>query len=283
MPSVTSPIAPAGAPRSKAHQRTNPFVLVASGLAELLWPTRCAGCDVPGAVLCDECLELMPRIDQALACPWCGAPYGRLSCTQCDPARQDWAERVEGTLAPRRDAAHAPVPPEAPFPFERAVCACEYRDVASRVVRAYKDAGERRLAPVMAREMARAVPPDWLSWADALCFVPATKQARRRRGFDHMELVAADLAGIVGTPLVPALVRGAALDQRALGREARAANASGFGLTDWTGQSAGLRPKSHVLLIDDVLTTGATLAAASEALLAAGVQSVRALTFCRVW
>ncbi|MBQ1450677.1 MAG: hypothetical protein IIZ12_07095, partial [Eggerthellaceae bacterium] len=51
-----------------------------------------------------------------------------------------------------------------------------------KIVRVFKDQGERRLASTMAAMMLRVVPPDWVF--DAIAHVPATKAAYRRRGFD---------------------------------------------------------------------------------------------------
>ena len=61
------------------------------GLAEALWPTRCVGCDQPGTLLCDRCRAELPWIEQRLACPVCGAPFGFLTCTECDG---DWPVRA---------------------------------------------------------------------------------------------------------------------------------------------------------------------------------------------
>ena len=44
---------------------------------ELVAPTRCVGCDEPGALLCDECLAALPWVRQELACPNCGAPAAK--------------------------------------------------------------------------------------------------------------------------------------------------------------------------------------------------------------
>ncbi|MDY2626232.1 MAG: double zinc ribbon domain-containing protein [Coriobacteriales bacterium] len=245
------------------------------GLAELLWPTRCAVCDEPGQLLCERCASQLPLIDGNLACPWCGAPYGWLSCTECDPYRVAMAgPRAGGRDAPGTLGDGA----TSPFSFERARCAAEYRGGASRLVRVYKDGGERRLAPYLARFMAQALDGGWVAWADAIAYVPATPQAQRRRGFDHMALVACELGKLVSLPVLAGLARRKVLDQRQLGREERARNAAAS-VQAVDLELTGLR----ILLVDDVFTTGATLNAASAALLAAHAAAVRALTFARTW
>ena len=233
----------------------------AEALAETLWPTRCAGCDQPGELVCDECRAALPWVEQRLACPSCGAPYGYLTCTECDDA---WLPRAT-------------------------VAALGFHGAPARMVTALKDAHELRLAPVLAAAMACAL-EEASAWpardgaprfssarTEALCFVPATASAYARRGYDHMELVARALSRELSVPLADVLVRPAARDQRSLGREERAANLTGTmrALDDLSG--------ANLLLIDDVATTGASLAEGTRALLARGASSVTACVLARVW
>lgn len=220
------------------------------GLAELLFPTRCAGCELPGALLCDACRDALPLIDRSGQCPRCGAPFGYLTCTEC--WNREWA-------------------------FEAALALGEFEPPLARAVVLHKDAGERRLAGVLGGLLGEEVTAAWDGWADAVAFVPATRAALRRRGFDHGLAIASALAETHGVPLVRALHRAAALDQRTLGRAARAMNASG---TFSAGESvSGMR----ILLTDDVFTTGATLDAAAAALLDSGAEAVRVAAVARTW
>jgi predicted amidophosphoribosyltransferase len=219
------------------------------GFAELLFPTRCSGCELPGAVLCDSCLDALPRIAADGACPRCGAPYGHLVCTEC--WEREWA-------------------------FEAALALGEFEMPLARAVVLHKDAGERRLGPALGALLAEDILQQWPGWAMGVAFVPATRAAFRRRGFDHGRSIAQAVAKALGVPLLEVLSRTAAADQRLLGRAARAANAGG---TFWAGETVSGR----VLLCDDVLTTGATLDEASAVLLGAGAQSVRCAVVARVW
>lgn len=234
---------------------------LAEGLAEVLWPTRCVACEQPGELVCERCRAELPWVEQRLACPVCGAPYGHLTCTEC---AGDW-------------------------PVRATVAALGFAGTPARMVTCLKDAHELRLAPVVAAAMLTALEeasawpaPDGAARydpaaVDALCFVPATPAARARRGFDHMELVARELAAATGHPLVPALERASRRDQRELGREQRAANLFGTARAreDLTG--------ARLLLLDDVATTGASLAEATRALMARGAASVTACVLARVW
>jgi predicted amidophosphoribosyltransferase len=222
---------------------------LAEGLLELLAPTRCAGCDLPGSLLCDECDELLPRVARESACPRCGAPFGALVCTEC------WSST---------------------WSFEAAIAVGSLEPPLSRAIVLHKDASERRLAPLLGGLLADVVGREWPEWSQAVSFVPATAKAVRRRGFDHAEAIAEAAATGLEAPLVRALARAAALDQRALGRAERAANAA--------GSFAAVAPVSgHVLVVDDVMTTGATLEAAAAVLLEAGAESVRCAVLARSW
>ena len=234
---------------------------IGDAFAELLWPTRCIGCEYPDELLCERCRAALPWICQRWACPECGAPYGWLTCTEC---AHEWEPRAT-------------------------VCAFSFEGVAARLAPTLKDHHELRLAPVIAAAMATAL-DEAASWPardgrprfdpahiDAISFVPATAAAYRRRGFDHMELVSRALAAELDLPLADVLVRPLALDQRGLTREERAANAEGpiRSLEDLSDH--------RILLVDDVITTGSSMRAATRALLDAGAAEVTASALCRVW
>ncbi|MDR3053640.1 MAG: ComF family protein [Coriobacteriales bacterium] len=228
---------------------------VVEGFLELLWPTRCIGCEKPGALLCPSCFVALPFIDRALACERCGAPFGTLLCTECNTAD-----------GPRE------------FAFTQAACAFEFKDIVARMIVAYKDQSERRLAPLLARFVQQALPPEWQRWADAISYIPCDRRALRKRGFDHMQHLAAASADLVGLPAVALLRKGASTDQRKLGRAGREENMT----TAFSADERVAMPR-HVLLLDDVFTTGATLDAASRVLLAAGAAEVRVASVARVW
>jgi predicted amidophosphoribosyltransferase len=232
------------------------------GLLELIAPTTCAGCEWPGAVLCDGCDQRLERIVPERACPRCGAPECRRRCHEC-----------EGRA----------------FPFEGARCAVVFDDPAPRIVVLHKEAAERRLAAAMARVLAPML-DDWASgWADAVVGVPAAPTAVARRAYDHGTGLGAALASELGLPAARPLRCLTARDQRELGRTQRAANvaftcepARRRGPSARREELASVMPPGRILLVDDVFTTGATAAAATRALLAAGSTEVRVAAFARV-
>ncbi|MDO5041984.1 MAG: ComF family protein [Slackia sp.] len=224
----------------------------AQALAETLWPTRCVLCDVAGSLLCADCMRALPFIDFYQACPVCGAPWGRIQCDSCNAV----ARQSKPIASPCRSC-------------------LEYNEASARIVKTYKDNGEQRLCSIMASMMARIVDPSWIGWAQAVTFVPATPYALRKRGFDHARLLAQAFARETGLACIGLVEQAHAADQRRLDRAQRALNIAGRFRAP---RAAGF---DRVIVIDDVTTTGATLAGAQEAL--ARVQCASKLvTFARV-
>ena len=230
----------------------------AGAVAETLWPTRCAICDAPGIALCEECRARLPYIDWWRACPRCGAPFGRVQCCECN----DLMLSELGLEA---------------LPFDGLVSAVAFTDESAAIVRTWKDAGERRLSAIMAGLMAPQIPPAWLKTRPTVTCIPATFAARQRRGFDHGHDLANDLAQLAGLRCADLLARPRTADQRNLGRAGRARNLHGAFRT-----VPNVACPPHVLLVDDVCTTGATICAATLALKAAGARTVHCCTFARV-
>lgn len=256
----------------KANVRGKELARLTRPFLEVLAPTRCAGCERPGALICPACLERLILIDPATSCMRCGAPGGYIICTECG---NPTGASVSGASAADDES-----------PLDRVLATAVFEDPLPRIVRAYKDGGERRLAPLIAQmlldtaEHAQTEAPDRyggvLAGADALVFVPATARAYRRRGFDHMEGIVRELGELSGAPLVDALVKHGSADQRRLGRAGR--QASSQGAYETVERVEGMR----LLLVDDVITTGATLRSAARALADAGAAHIDALAVARV-
>jgi ComF family protein len=151
-----------------------------------------------------------------------------------------------------------------------------------------KYAGERRLASTLGLAVARR----WRragEGANLVVPVPVHAERERRRGYDQAALIAAVAAADLGLPCVRALERGRATTaQFELGREDRAANVAGaFRLrapspaSRRAGAPTATVAGAWVLLVDDVVTTGSTLAACAVALEEAGALGVSAITVAR--
>jgi len=219
-------------------------------IVEALYPTRCAGCDFPGELICDACHAAIGDMRPQMACTRCGAPYGAMTCTEC------W---------------------DSTFAFSQAICVGSLERPLSRVVTMYKDAMEVRLAPIVAELLSDAL-RSFRPWAEALVPIPASSKAISRRGFDHVDLIAEHLASAWRIPAIRALRMTAISDQRRLGREARRVN-----ITEAIRTYPGIEVPDRVLVLDDVITTGATADAAASVLMAQGCEEVRVGALARAW
>jgi ComF family protein len=231
---------------------------VRRALLDLLFPPRCAGCGRRGAWLCAACAaQLAP-----LAPPWCarcGIPLAGPGATLCPGCR------VEG-----------------PFALDRARAAYAFREPIRAAIHRFKYEGERGRAAHLAAltvaapgaaDLHRAGPA-----GEALIVpVPLDSARRRARGYNQSEELAREFAELWGRPLATELARSRETrPQVGLDRLARRENVRGAFV--WRGDPLVGCP---VLLVDDVMTTGATAEECAAALKAAGARWVGVLTVAR--
>lgn len=219
-------------------------------LLDLALPARCVGCEREGAPVCAACL---PALDARLELP-AGTPIG--------------------------------LPADIPAPLLQIEWCAPFGGLVRRALHELKYAGERRLAEPLGQAVARR-------WAragaggDAIVPVPVHADRLRMRGYDQAALVAAVAARDLGLPFAPLLERTRSTTaQFDLDRGTRATNVRGaFRLRPPPRGSrhpaGGPLAGRWIVLIDDVVTTGATLAACAEALLAAGAMGVSAIAVAR--
>jgi ComF family protein len=144
-----------------------------------------------------------------------------------------------------------------------------------------KYAGERRLA----EPLGGAVAGRWLHagvGGDLIVPVPVHESRRRERGYDQASLIAAVAARDLRLPMVEAVVRThATVAQYRLDRRHRADNVrDAFAVRRNAAIRRAVRGR-WILLVDDVVTTGATLRGAADALVEAGAEAVSAVTVAR--
>lgn len=153
------------------------------------------------------------------------------------------------------------------------------RKPADDLVHALKYEGWHELADFMAKAMAKLTVPEPPA-SSLVVPVPTTVRRRARRGYNQAELLARRLAGLLGLPLRHALERlEGERSQTSLAPAERRENVRGvFRPTEGPG---GLVRGRHVLLVDDVLTTGATAGEAARTLASVGVHAVTLVTFAR--
>jgi predicted amidophosphoribosyltransferase len=190
-------------------------------------------------------------------------------CAACGRACRP--EAVVCTRCARRLGAAEPLLGKGPPGLDRAWSSAPYEGVARDLVAALKF---RRLLPVadlMADRIQWLAPAHMLS--GAVVPVPPARLRLRRRGFDPAGELAAALAERLEVCVEPCLVRHGS--RRQVGRR----RAERLGQPPRI-EATGSVPRS-VLLVDDVLTTGATMSACAQALRAAGAARVVAVTFAR--
>ena len=158
------------------------------------------------------------------------------------------------------------------FAFDRARAACAYEGPAREALKAFKLLGERRSARWLARSLiAVAYELD----ADRVTWVPSTRASESARGFNPAEEIARPLALSLRLHARPYLSkRRETLDSTGLSREQRRVN-----LLD--AFVAKLPVGGHVLLVDDIFTTGATADECAAALKQVGAREVSVVTFAR--
>jgi ComF family protein len=220
-------------------------------LLRALFPSRCLGCGLRGVELCPACRTTIPWLT-AEVCPICAAPT-RLAriCGSC---------RAE---PPALDGSRA---------------ACRFDGVVRSAVHDLKYRGIQARAALLAELIAETLGRLPLA-ADVLVPVPLAPGRRRQRGFNQAELIAIRLGNRLGWPVEPSLLARLRETSRQVERSAgeRRANVAGAFGCSVPEAVIGRR----VAVVDDVMTTGATLNACAEALKEAGASRVYGIVVAR--
>ncbi len=220
-------------------------------LLDLLFPPRCVHCRTTGALLCPSCLDQITPFAEPI-CPTCSRPLpsGQSLCSFCR-ARPPELDRLCAA---------------APFdgPLRKAIHALKYnnlRDLADPLGDLLLDVWKAQDFP-----------------ADMIVPVPLHQTREQERGYNQSALLAERLAQRTGLPVKEQALQRTRQTPPQVGLSARERwlNVRGAFAASPT-HIAGHRP----LLIDDVLTTGATLSACARALREQGAQAVYGLTLAR--
>ncbi|WP_370647560.1 ComF family protein [Polymorphobacter sp. PAMC 29334] len=168
---------------------------------------------------------------------------------------------------------------DAPPRYAAARAAMVYGGPARKILLGFKHGDRQHLVKVMAPQLVRAG-GDWLGTGALLVPVPLHRWRLWKRGFNQAALLAQSAGRRSGTQVsVDALSRvRATMTSRGMGRRKRAANVRAAFRVAHPDRIRG----RDVVLVDDVLTTGATAEACTRMLLRAGAKSVRVLTWARV-
>lgn len=232
---------------------------IAKGFVNLVYPLACAGCGreldaLNKTSVCGSCLGSIRRIPEP-RCVKCGRPVDRtgLKCRECKKTR---------------------------FRFKRAFSACVYDGAVKELIHQFKYAPRPSLAGLLSGLMIDFLNENrgCMDGIDVLTFVPLERRRLISRGFNQSQALAIKISEEFCLPLADTLEKTAVTrNQNELSREERLDNLKGaFRAKERIGVG-GLK----ILLIDDVMTTGATLDECSKALLEKGALEVRCFTLAR--
>ncbi len=213
-------------------------------LIGVMAPHNCLGCDAEGDLICSACLRGLPAVPER--CYRCRrASAGGLTCLACRQTSQLIRVRVGTT----------------------------YEKVAKDLIWKLKLAGTQVAAQRMATRLRNLVSDQ----SAIIVPVPTATSRSRQRGYDQAKLLARALSRQTGMVYMDTLARLTQSHQHGLPRAQR--------LTQLTNAFRVTRPASlrsaHIILVDDVITTGATLEAAAAILRKAGAGVVEALVFAQ--
>ncbi len=208
-------------------------------------PHECLGCFAEGALVCSSCESYL--IQAPSVCYYCHEPTeDGLTCNGCAPFSDLYAVRA-ATL---------------------------YIAITKDLIWLLKFQGTQAAAREIAKQMTVHVPnlPEIV-----IVPIPTATSRVRQRGYDQAKLIARELAATTKTPYSSALRRDGQLRQRGSSRSQRTSQLQGAYRVARPSDIQG----RHVILIDDVLTTGSTLEAAAKVLKVAGATKVSGLVFAR--
>ena len=200
-------------------------------------------------------------------CPFCGRVVDRGDPIPCPKCRDTlpWVE--PGDVCAPPEGCNACLSP------------LWYRDLAREAVRRYKFGGGQNHAAVLGTLMAQCLRERWDGPADSITWAPLSARRLRERGYDQAELLARRVGELSGLPAVPTLekIRHTVAQSRIEDDSARLANVQ----RAYRLQPGVDLPGQTVVLVDDVVTTGATLSQCAALLRQAGAARVVALTLAR--
>lgn len=219
-----------------------------------MFPPICAGCHERGTWLCAACRRDLKVVARPI-CARCGQPGDAASdvCSNCE----NWPAEIgaiRGAFVfdgPLRDAIHR-------YKYQS-----EYARAAS-------------LSDLLLEAVERSEFEQSTSW-DLVAYVPLHARRRRQRGFDQSRLLAQGLAGRVGLSCTADLFRAVDTPTQ-VGRGAAERQLNVRNAFEWKGVRLD---GSRILIVDDVITTGATMLAASLPLIRAGAERIDGLAVAR--
>lgn len=232
--------------------------MILKRILPILWPARCAGCNVlvaEGESFCSRCDVSLVQLGNT--CPGCAMPSKKdCLCIGCQ---------------------------RAPFPFARAFASLAYGGALTQALLRFKHGGHRHLARPLAVHLAPVLDAAAGQGAEVVCPVPLHPRRLRQRGYNQvLELLHADSRESLRHRHVrivcDALLR--TIDTPTLGHQSPTLRSQIVAHAFAVARPQAVVGK-RVLVVDDVMTTGATLAECTRTLLAAGASQVLVAALAR--
>lgn len=226
------------------------------GLVDVLWPALCAGCSrvsEGAAAFCAECEALLSPLPE-VRCRRCAEPgaFPSEGCPRC------------------RDR---------PPPFERVCAPFIHEGPVAAAIHRFKYEDRPELAGPLGALIAASVPEAVRGGLTAVAAIPLHRARYRSRQYDQAQLLARRVARALRLPFEPRALRRVRDTARQVGETLAAREANVRGAFVGHGWMKG----EQVLLVDDVVTTGATARAAAQALLLAGARRVEVAAAARAF
>lgn len=207
--------------------------------------------------LCDGCIKkLMDNHSNRDACPLCGQNRQIRQCT----CQYNWQ-----------------------FPFDSICSVFDFDETVKGVTHEFKYAGKKRLAFDMGKTWAKCLPASLFEGMDAIVAVPLFFLRKMKRGYNQAEYFARGIAATLGQkpPYVTNVLirKRPTKTQTKLSRKLRQTNVAGAFVVP--ARKKEIIRNKNILIVDDIVTTGATTRECALALLAAGCGKVKVLSLAR--
>ncbi|MBC7327692.1 ComF family protein [bacterium] len=218
------------------------------GITELIFPDFCLGCGLRGELVCDNCLKEIKPINNP--CQLCGAPQEGPICYYCRDLNLSFDGARAGGL---------------------------YEGILRELILALKFRGRADIGEKIWQLMVKALPSYWQ--IDLVLAVPPHRNSLSERVFSSSVLLGAGVSHLLSLPFHHSILRWKkeVVRQVGLGRMERFRNVRG---AIEVISKEEIRDKK-ILIVDDVMTTGATASACAEALKRAKAKRVWVLTAAR--
>jgi ComF family protein len=233
---------------------------LANAALDIVYPPACAGC---GVLLGSK----------ASLCPHCWSKLGLIERPYCEVLGTPFSHDLGPGILSADAIANPP-------PFDRLRSVALYDDLARVLVHSLKYRDRTDLAPMMAQWMLRAG-DGAVQAADVILPVPLHRFRLLWRKFNQAAELARAIGQASGKPVLINAVRRTKRTRRQIGLDPRAREENVRGAFSVTPEGREALFGRRVVLVDDVYTTGATVAAVTRTLKRAGVTDVTVLTFAR--